>query len=84
MEITIKHGQIIKFVDHDITEIGDNFLERNKTLAILVMDNLTRMNNDCFSYNENIASLNLPQLTHMGNGCFYWNETITFKAPLLN
>ena len=61
-----KYGEIIEFVDPNLTKCGNNFLKHNAVLQELRLPNLTQCGGDFLYLNHSLRTLSLPNLTQCG------------------
>ena len=71
------NNEIIGYENKDITQIGDNFLSENKSLASLSLLSLTRVGHDFLFQNESLANLSAPNLARVGHNFLLNNKSLT-------
>lgn len=85
IEIKInKHNEIIGYKNQNIENIGDNFLENNRTLKELELPNLQTVGNLFLYSNRVLKTINVPNLKVIKNGFLLFNQNLkSFNAPSL-
>ena len=69
-------NQIIKYKNHHITEIKDNFLKENKKLEELDIPNVEEIGCDFLTRNIELKKLELPKCKKINSGCLEDNQKI--------
>ena len=78
IELTLsKSNSIIGYKNANVKEIGDNFLDLNKTLNNIELPNVETIGNDFLCNNRGLVSLSLPNVERVGKNFVYWNGDIT-------
>lgn len=62
-----KKGEIISYINNNITEINSNFLECNKTLQYLELNNVVSIGNNFLLNNNVLKSLSINNVKTIGN-----------------
>jgi len=69
-------NRIIKYINSNITEIDDNFLQYNEKLSELDLFSLKRVRNWFLKYNKELTKLNLPKLENAGDYFLNFNKKL--------
>lgn len=74
-----KNGEIIGYINNNITEIKDNFLDNNKKLQYIEMNNVTSIGNAFLLHNKELKSLNINKVKKIGDNFLGFNRCSLIK-----
>lgn len=75
-----KNGEIIGYINNNITEIKDNFLDNNKKLQYIEMNNVTSIGNAFLLYNKELKSLNINKVEEIGDNFLGFSRCSLIKT----
>lgn len=74
-----KNGEIIGYINNNITEIKDNFLDRNKKLQYIEMNNVLSIGDNFLLHNKKLKSLNINKVEAIGDNFLEFNRCSLIK-----
>jgi len=76
-----KYNQIVELINHNIKEIGDNFLHFNDTLKVIDIKNTTKIGNNFMAFNNKIKSISLPNVEVIGDDFIIFSRITDINIP---
>ena len=72
-----KDNQIKSYINEELIEVGNYFLNHNKELSQLELPSLEKVGSDFLYYNKGLSQLELPKLKEVGNDFLSYNKELS-------
>ncbi len=78
VEITLdQHNEILGYKNHNVKEIGNYFLNRNKSINFIDIPNVAGIGHDFLARNKALVSISLPKVELVGNYFLDGNDILS-------